>query len=539
MASDKTVEAALPQLQLQQPLQQPLFGPVPRTLLKPIIWPITRLFDRIAAGQLHLKLAGRSYLLESDRDGPQAEIDIRRPLRMARRLATKGHLGLGESWMAGDWDSPDPTAVLHLLAVNEHRWRERQRGGPLHRLISPRRHQQRSNTRTGSRRNIAYHYDLGNDFYQLWLDESMTYSSAVYAAPEPVTAAQAATAPGPRPVVPIHRLDPSVVIGTRSNQMAQSDSLAGISARTGGHDDDTNGALEGVGVHAGNNAGGNNANASINFAHSPSSSHAGVNADLGTEVNASSDDALQPPQEDDSQTLAQAQQRKYQHLLAMLNAEPGQHLLEIGCGWGGMAQAAAERGLKLTGITLSEAQLKWAQARFQDSALAAQVELRLQDYRDVSERFDHIVSIEMFEAVGEDYWPIYMETLRERLRPGGTAALQVITISDDIFDDYKASPDFIQHYIFPGGMLPTVDRFDAAAQAAGLEIAERSFYGKDYARTLKAWHRRFLEREPEVRALGYDERFIRMWRYYLSYCEAGFLDDRIDVMQVALRHRAC
>ncbi|WP_462322285.1 class I SAM-dependent methyltransferase [Halochromatium sp.] len=524
MASDKTAEAALPQpqLQLQQPLQQPLFGPVLRTLLKPVIWPITRLFDRIAAGQLRLRLGERCYLLESDREGPRAEIDIHRPLRMARRLATKGHLGLGESWMAGDWDSPDPTALLHLLAVNEHRWRERQRGGPLHRLISPRRHQQRSNTRTGRRRNIAYHDDLGTDFYQLWLDESMTYSSAVYAAPVPVTAAQAATASRPAAVqVP----EATSLIGNGRSQGAQTRLLAGISTRTGAHDDAAQGAQKGFAPCTRSNA------------------NRGTNSDAGAgpglSGDAMSDGARLQTDQDDDQALIQAQQRKYRRLLAMLDARPGQHILEIGCGWGAMAQAAAERGLKLTGITLSEEQLRWAQARFKDSPLAPQVELRLQDYRDVSETFDHIVSIEMFEAVGEDYWPIYMETLRERLRPGGTAALQVITISDDIFDDYKASPDFIQHYIFPGGMLPTVGRFDAAARAAGLEIAERSFYGKDYARTLQAWHRRFLEREPEVRALGYDERFIRMWRYYLSYCEAGFLDDRIDVMQVALKQQTC
>ncbi|MBK5942101.1 hypothetical protein CCR96_23235 [Halochromatium roseum] len=376
---------------------------------------------------------------------------------MARRLATKGHLGLGESWMAGDWDSTNPTALLHLLAVNEHRWRERQRGGPLHRLLSPRRHQRRSNTRTGSRRNIAYHYDLGNDFYQLWLDPSMTYSSAVYSAD--------------------------------AGEVYDADDLYSADA-----------------------------SATYKGPSSAPSQTAALN-------------------DDDDQTLVQAQRLKYQRLLAMLDAKPGQHLLEIGCGWGAMAEAAAEQGLQLTGITLSEEQLAWAKSRFSGSPLAAQVELRLQDYRDVTETFDHIVSIEMFEAVGEEYWPTYMETLRERLRPGGTAALQVITISDDIFEDYKASPDFIQHYIFPGGMLPTVGRFDAAAQGAGLEITERSFYGKDYARTLRAWHRRFLERETEVRALGYDERFIRMWRYYLSYCEAGFLDDRIDVMQVALRHQ--
>ncbi|MBK1618340.1 hypothetical protein CKO42_07785 [Lamprobacter modestohalophilus] len=522
MASDKTAEAALPRL------QQPLFGPVLRTLLKPVIWPITRLFDRIAAGQLRLRLGGRSYLLDSEREGPLAEIDIRRPLRMARRLATKGHLGLGESWMAGDWDSPDPTAVLHLLAVNEHRWRERQRGGPLHRLLSPRRHQRRSNTRTGSRRNIAYHYDLGNDFYQLWLDPSMTYSSAVYRADaDDVSSTDASAAlkavhtePGSaptlrRPTAQPHSgaarnavtdscLDPTSTADDRSNRGATPVSTIEPTAGP------TTGPDGGIAV--------------------PRQTAALSRRTAPSQTTALSDD-------DDDQTLAQAQRHKYQRLLTMLDAKPGQRLLEIGCGWGAMAEAAAEQGLHLTGITLSEEQLAWANSRFSGSPLAAQIELRLQDYRDVTETFDHIVSIEMFEAVGEEYWPTYMDTLRERLRPGGTAALQVITIADDIFDDYKASPDFIQHYIFPGGMLPTVGRFDAAAQAAGLEITERSFYGKDYARTLRAWHRRFLKRETEVRALGYDERFIRMWRYYLSYCEAGFLDDRIDVMQVALRHR--
>jgi cyclopropane-fatty-acyl-phospholipid synthase len=472
MASEKTAEAALP------PLQQPLFGPVLRTLLKPLIWPITHLFDQIAAGRLQLRLGERVYLLDSDRDGPHAEIHIRRPIRMARRLATKGHLGLGESWMAGDWDSPDPTALLHLLAVNEHRWRERQRGGLLHQLISPKRHQRRSNTRTGSRRNIAYHYDLGNDFYRLWLDPSMTYSSAVYDR----TGAELER-------MPLTSTTPNSDLLERDGTSLARDSLT----------------------------------VALNDATLASAAESAAER---TEQDQTLD-----------QDLAEAQQRKYQRLLAMLDAQPGQHLLEIGCGWGGMAQAAAERGLKLTGITLSAEQLAWAKARFDDSPLADQVELRLQDYRDVTETFDHIVSIEMFEAVGEEYWPTYMETLRERLRPGGTAALQVITISDDIFEDYKASPDFIQHYIFPGGMLPTVGRFDEAAQAAGLEVVQRHYYGKDYAHTLAAWHRRFLAHETEVRALGYDERFMRMWRYYLSYCEAGFLDDRIDVMQVALRHR--
>ncbi|MBK5931398.1 hypothetical protein CCR82_12935 [Halochromatium salexigens] len=338
----------------------------------------------------------------------------------------------------------------------------------------------------------------------------MTYSSALYAEPLQEVASQSTPPPkqASQPDQPALRLNPqpqpraetarasATAPSAESVAAANTRSAAGLSGADGG-------------------------------------SGAGLNA--GTSAALS---AVPLSSADDDQMLAQAQRRKYQRLLGMLDAKPGQHLLEIGCGWGAMAEAAAERGLTLTGITLSEKQLAWAKARLDGSPLAPRVELRLQDYRDVTETFDHIISIEMFEAVGEEYWPTYMETLRERLRPGGTAALQVITISDDIFEDYKASPDFIQHYIFPGGMLPTVGRFDAAVQAAGLEVMQRDFHGKDYARTLRAWHRRFLAREPEVRALGYDGRFIRMWRYYLSYCEAGFLDNRIDVMQVALRHQA-
>jgi cyclopropane-fatty-acyl-phospholipid synthase len=432
MASQKTAESALPRP------QQPLLGRFARMLLKPLLWPITHLFEQIPAGRLRLTLGAKTYHFDSERPGPDAEIRIVRPVRMARRLATKGHLGLGESWMAGDWDSPDPTALLHLLAVNEHRWRERQRGGPIHRWLSPLRHRRRSNTHTGSRRNIAYHYDLGNDFYRLWLDPSMTYSSAVFDAPSATAAA--------------------------------------------GRDPDTDASGE-------------------------------------------------------EQALAEGQHNKYRRLLKLLDAKPGDHVLEIGCGWGAMAREAATQGLRLTGLTLSKEQLAWAKQQVAGSKLEPMLDLRLQDYRDVDEQFDHIISIEMFEAVGEEYWPTYMEKIRQCLRPGGTAALQVITIADDIFDDYKASPDFIQHYIFPGGMLPTVGRFDEAARKAGLEVTARSFHGKDYARTLRTWHRRFLAREPDVRALAYDERFTRMWRYYLAYCEAGFLDDRVDVMQVALRHQ--
>lgn len=409
MSDRKQAEAALP--------SDTGVAPAPaaaRLALKPF----RHLFDRILRGHLRIRIGERSHEMHGSEAGPSGEIRLLKPLSFARRITTRGHVGLGESYMAGDWDSPDVTALLHCLAANQHALVEVFEGGWLNRLASLLRHRRRANTKAGSRRNIEAHYDLGNDFYRLWLDPSMTYSSAVY--------------------------------------------------------------------------------------------------------------------ERDADSLEQAQANKYLRLLGMLNAEPGQHVLEVGCGWGGFARTAATAGLQLTGLTLSQEQLAYARRRFAGTPLAERVELRLQDYRDVTGQFDHIVSIEMFEAVGETYWPTYMDMLRRCLKPGGRAALQVITIADSEFDGYKASPDFIQQYIFPGGMLPTVGRFDDAAAAAGLRVAERSFHGLDYARTLDEWRQRFEDRLPEVRALGYDERFIRMWRYYLSYCEAGFRDERIDVMQVAL-----
>jgi len=407
MASDKTAEVTLP-LSRRPPLLRPLGK---------ILHRLHRGHLRICYGEHVHEMHGELHGAEA---GPSGELRLIRPLAFARRIATRGHVGLGEAYMAGDWDSPDLTAVLHTLAVNQQALAEAWQGSWFHRLLSPLKHRRRTNTKTGSRRNIAHHYDLGNDFYRLWLDPSMTYSSGVF--------------------------------------------------------------------------------------------------------------------EQDGDRLEQSQQNKYQRLLNMLSAKPGQRLLEIGCGWGGFAHRAASAGLQVTGLTLSKEQLVWAQQSFAGTALETQVEFRLQDYRDVSEQFDHIVSIEMFEAVGEAYWPTYMSTLKRCLRPNGRAALQVITIVPSMFEDYKADPDFIQHYIFPGGMLPTVERFDQAAKAAGLKVTERSFHAQDYARTLAAWHQRFHQRLDEVRALGYDERFIRMWRYYLSYCEAGFIDERINVMQIALEH---
>jgi cyclopropane-fatty-acyl-phospholipid synthase len=402
MASDKTAEAALPLARL------------------PGLRPLSKVLHSLHSGHLRIRLGEHVHEMHGAEAGPSGELRLVRPLEFARRIATRGHVGLGEAYMAGDWESPDLTALLHTLAVNQQAFAAAWEGSWFHRVLSPLKHRRRSNTKTGSRRNIAHHYDLGNDFYRLWLDPSMTYSAGVF--------------------------------------------------------------------------------------------------------------------ERDGDTLEQSQHNKYARLLGMLDAKLGQHVLEIGCGWGSFAREAASAGLDVTGLTLSTEQLVWAREAVAGTPLEARVDLHLQDYRDVDGQYDHIVSIEMFEAVGEAYWPTYMDTLRERLRPGGRAALQVITIDPSIFDDYKASPDFIQHYIFPGGMLPTVELFDQAAAAAGLKVVERSFHASDYARTLALWRERFEQRLDEVRALGYDERFIRMWRYYLCYCEAGFVDERIDVMQVALAH---
>jgi cyclopropane-fatty-acyl-phospholipid synthase len=235
--------------------------------------------------------------------------------------------------------------------------------------------------------------------------------------------------------------------------------------------------------------------------------------------------------------LESAQNNKYQRLLDLLEAKPGDRILEIGCGWGGFAVAAARRGLAIDGVTLSPSQLEWAQRRVKALGLDRLIKLSLNDYRNLQGCYDHIVSIEMFEAVGEAYWPTYMETLKRLLRPGGRAALQVITIEEQTFDSYRRNPDFIQRYIFPGGMLPTASHLRGHAQSAGLRCLKDDTFGAHYAETLSRWHAAFQRHRPSI-AEAYDERFLRMWSYYLSYCEAGFLSGRIDLHQVLFENPA-
>lgn len=336
-------------------------------------------------------------------------------------LLARGDIGLGESWMDGQWDTEDPTALLTLLAANRDTLGQAVYGRRWRLLGQRIAHLLHANTRRGARRNIEAHYDLGNDFYALWLDPTMSYSAALFAAPD--------------------------------------------------------------------------------------------------------------------EALEDAQRRKYRRVLQRLGARPGQTILEVGCGWGGFAEVAAtEFGCKVLGLTLSPAQLEWARARAERGGWQAMANFELCDYRDVRGQYDHIVSIEMIEAVGERFWPVYFERLAGLLRPGGGCVIQAITIADELFARYRRGTDFIQQYIFPGGMLPSPQAIERQAARAGLAVADDFAFGKDYARTLRHWHETFVARLGEVRAQGYSERFVRMWRFYLSYCEAGFLAGDLDVRHVELRH---
>ncbi|MFG6467930.1 class I SAM-dependent methyltransferase [Pelomonas baiyunensis] len=330
-----------------------------------------------------------------------------------------GDVGFAESFIAGHWSTPDLSALLELFIRNRTELESLFYGGFWGGLLYRLRHALNRNTRSGSRKNIQAHYDLGNEFYRLWLDPTMNYSSAWF---------------------------------------------------------------EGQ-----------------------------TDGDLGL-----------------------AQQAKMRRALAEAQVAPGARVLEIGCGWGAVAEVAArDFQAQLTGVTLSHEQLAWAQQRLTRAGLKA--DLRLQDYRDIAdEPFDAIVSIEMFEAVGREYWDSYFRTVAAKLKPGGRACIQSITIRDDLFDRYVRSTDFIQQYIFPGGLLPSPSQFRAHAEKAGLRVVNELAFGADYAETLRRWREAFLSHEGRVRGLGFDTRFMRIWEFYLAYCEAAFTAGNTDVMQFTL-----
>jgi cyclopropane-fatty-acyl-phospholipid synthase len=378
------------------------------------------LATRLQCGTLELVLPdGSTRQFHGPQPGPHARLRLNNG-RLARRYLTGGSLGFAEAYIDGDWETPDLAALLALLNLNEEAWGDGYFGSLWHRWLRRVQHLLRPNTRSGSRRNIYAHYDLGNEFFAAWLDPTMTYSSALFA---------------------------------------------------GGEED-----------------------------------------------------------------LEAAQRAKYRHLAQEIAVGPGQKVLEIGSGWGGFAVTAAkEFGAKVTSITVSSAQAEYARARVFREGLNEQVEILLQDYRDVRGRYDRIASIEMFEAVGERFWPTYFATLRDRLLPDGAAGLQLITIADRYFESYRRNVDFIQAYIFPGGMLPSPAALDRQAARAGLRRTSQVGFGDCYARTLALWNQRFQTAWPAIGELGFDERFRRIWTYYLAYCEAGFRTRSIDVIQTVLR----
>lgn len=372
-------------------------------------------------GTLELTIPdGRTLAIKGREAGPAAAVTLHN-WNLPQRAIAGGTIAVAESYMDGDWDSPDVGAFLELFLANRHvgdRFSNGARG--LFRLIERFRHWLNRNTREGSRRNISAHYDLGNAFYREWLDQTMTYSSALY--------------------------------------------------------------------------------------------------------------------EDGVTDLAEAQTAKYRALARAAGIGPDDHVLEIGCGWGGFAEfAAREIGCRVTGLTISKEQLAFARERIEKAGLQDRVTFKFQDYRDEREQYDRIVSIEMFEAVGEQYWPVYFGKLAECLKPGGSAGLQIITIKPESYLEYRSNPDFIQKYVFPGGMLPTDEHLKDLATDVGLRETSNFGFGQDYARTLEEWRIRFWAVWEKVKPLGFDERFKRLWEFYFYYCEAGFRDGNIDVRQIVLR----
>ena len=379
-----------------------------------------RLLQRLQHGTLHLELPDGSTLQLGQGNQPHASLRLH-DWRVFGAVLRSGDIGLAEGYIDQHWSTPHLGDLLRLLMANRDALESLVYGAWWGRLAYRLRHLLHRNTRTGSRRNIAAHYDLGNAFYRLWLDATVNYSSAWF---------------------------------------------------DGDH----------------------------------------------------------------GRALSEAQDAKVARALAEAGVQPGGRVLEIGCGWGAVAEAAARRGAHLTGVTLSTEQLAWAQERLARQGLGGQAELRLQDYRDIADApFDALVSIEMFEAVGRAYWPSYFETVARSLKPGGRACIQTITIRDDLFDRYVRSTDFIQQYIFPGGLLPSDHEFRLAAGRAGLEVERTLAFGPDYAETLRRWRADFHAQAEQIRPLGFDLPFMRTWDFYLAYCEAAFDTGNTNVVQYTLR----
>jgi cyclopropane-fatty-acyl-phospholipid synthase len=408
---------------------------------------IRRLLDQLDArlklGGIHATLPdGSTRRVGFNAPGPEASVHLKSWIALVR-LATSGSVGWYKAWALGEWTSSDPVVLFELFTANAVSLGDAARAKGPFRLVNALAHRLRDNAPGKAKDNIAAHYDLGNDFYAAWLDDTMTYSSALFDPPLPL--------PG----------------GDR-----------------------------GVGI-----------------SDSPT-----ANASRQREGD-----------------LKAAQLRKIHALLDRLHLKSGDRLLEIGCGWGSLAIEAAKRGVQVVGLTLSSEQKSWAERKIAEAGLSARIEVRLQDYRETDEQFDAIASVEMVEAVGERWWPTYLECIARNLEPGGRAALQFICIRPELFHRYAASADFIQTYIFPGGMLVNEPQFARLAEERGLSWQDRTPTMRfDYAETLKIWRQRY-DAAVAARALtGFSEDFHQLWRYYLMYCEGGFRGGAIDVAQVTM-----
>ncbi|OYQ38785.1 SAM-dependent methyltransferase [Rhodoferax sp. TH121] len=385
---------------------------------------VLKLLQRLRHGSLTVQLPDGSTQRFGGEALPHASLQLHN-WNVCSAALKSGDIGFAESFIAGDWSTPNLTELLRVLVKNRAEVEGVIYGTWAGRLLYRIKHLLNRNTKANSQKNIHAHYDLGNAFYTLWLDETMNYSSAIF---------------------------------------------------------------------AGNT----------------------------------------------EQPMADAQKAKVRRALSMAGVQAGDRLLEIGCGWGALAEmATTEFNASITGVTLSTEQLAFARERMQRFGVQERADLRLQDYRDIADApFDAICSIEMVEAVGREYWPTYFASVAKLLKPGGRACVQSIVIDDALFERYINSTDFIQQYIFPGGCLPCPREFRAQAAAAGLEVVDEYAFGPDYAETLRRWRDAFLTERERVMAAGFDQRFMRIWEFYLAYCEAAFDERNIDVVQYTLQKRA-
>ena len=382
-----------------------------------------RVFDlvgKLNSGRVDFILPdGRRFRAEGSKPGPVAEVTINNPDVFAR-LVREGDLGFCDAYLDGWWTTPDLQAFMDFIHADNDDMYDGFPGMALVRAWEKARFWFQSNTKRQALKNISYHYDLGNDFYSLWLDDTMTYSSALF----------------------------------NTSQ----------------------------------------------------------------------------------ESLEKAQIAKYASMVDQMGVKPGDHVLEIGCGWGGFAEyAAKERGLKVTGLTISKEQLDYAKKRIKNKGLSDKVNLKLQDYRDETGVYDGVASIEMFEAVGEKYWPVYFDKIKQCLKPGKQATLQIITIQDARWEVYRKSVDFIQKYIFPGGMLPSPSVLRKEVHKAGLSVQHSIEFGKSYSQTLRRWFEVFNSKWDNISAMGFDDRFRRMWNFYLTSCAATFESGNCDVTQITLQ----